>query len=87
MQAAPDQSGPGPGRGGAGAAGDETEQSSPGSDGELERIRRQLGRGGGEGREQQRSAERNVLMGRRLNAGQDPPFPRLLKSPGPLQAL
>lgn len=40
---------------------------------ELERIRRQLGKGGGEGREQQRSAERNVLMGRQPERQPGPP--------------
>lgn len=40
---------------------------------ELERIRRQLGKGGEEGREQQRSAERNVLMGRQPERRPAPP--------------
>lgn len=43
---------------------------------ELERIRRQLGKGGGEGREQQRSAERNVLMGRQPERRPGPPLPK-----------
>lgn len=45
---------------------------------ELERIRWQLGKGGGEGREQQRSAERNVLMGRQPERQPGPPPPPLL---------
>lgn len=51
---------------------------------ELERIRRQLGKGGGAGREQQRSAERNVLMGRqpeRRPGAPPPPFQGCLKAP------
>lgn len=50
---------------------------------ELERIRRQLGKGGEEGREQQRSAERNVLMGRQPEGRPRPPPPSqgCLKAP------
>lgn len=43
---------------------------------ELERIRWQLGKGGGEGWEQQRSAERNVLMGRQPERWPGPPLPK-----------
>lgn len=49
---------------------------------ELERIRRQLGKGGEEGREQQRSAERNVLMGRQPEGRpRPPPSQGCLKAP------